>query len=309
MSTHLFMALLLAAIAPREPPNEASWPTMSVGAAGEQVICAIDPSTWERTWRGHPQAVEVCVYGNATVGGAPVTHSTARIEWRCGAGSAARSSVAFYQLGRREPVAIQREGYGTDDGAATPCASWNSSAARADREDAEAFVSRQLAAWGGIRASPPFEGNPSRWTEWPAEAGSGVGCALALEDLMRRERVAIGRFACVYDPEVYTPHRLGAGRDGQPLHFRHERGFVAARCDLRQLYWSQGEYFETAQDRTPYRAGSRDDGLYLGPFARYRGAQDAAILELLCADQPGPPTGEGDLDQFVRTRLAAWGEA
>lgn len=287
--------------------GDSGWPTTHAGDGDGRYVCALDPSSWRRTWRGRPQAVEVCVFGDATIGGVPFTHSTATIEWRCGFNerTARRTSVSYHRAGQPTALATQAEGYGLSEGSATPCLSWNGSAARSDRIDAAAFVTDRLRTWGvAPQPGAPAPVSP-RWAEWPSAENAGAACAVALEDLLRRGQVAIGRFACVYDPEVYTPHRLGAGPGGRPLQFRHERGFVAARCDQRRISFSQGDLYETQEDRTPYRIGTREDGLYLGPYAAYGSVRDEAMLDLLCTDRGGPGTA-GSLEDFVRLRLAAW---
>lgn len=307
MSVLAGMAMALA-MAGSQAADDSGWPTMHAGERDEQFICAIDPASWTRTWRGRHQAVEVCVFGEATIGGVPFTHSTATIEWRCGLNgrTAHRTSVSYHRAGEPEAVATQSEGYGVSEGLATPCLSWNDSAARTDRMDAATFVGGRLRAWGAAPQPRTPEPAGPRWAEWLSAENSGAACALAVEDLLRRDRVAIGRFACVYDPKVYTPHRLGAGPGGQPQHFRHERGFVAARCDQRRITWSQGDLYESADDRTPYRIGTNEDGLYLGPYARYRQVQDEAMVDLLCAHRGGRPETAGSLDDFIRARLTAW---
>lgn len=305
MSVLASMALSLAVAG---SPAADDWPTMHTGEPDEPFICAIDPSSWRRTWRGRPQAVEVCVFGDATIGGVPFTHSTATIEWRCGFNerTARRTSVSYHRAGRPQALATQSEGYGVSEGVATPCLGWNDSTARTDRIDATAFVADRLLAWGKQVPSGGVESAGPRWAEWPSTGHPGAACALAVEDLLRRSRVAIGRFACVYDSKVYTPYRRGAGRDGRPLHFRLERGFVAARCDQRRISWSQGDLYESADDRMPYRIGTSEDGLYLGPYARYGQVQDEAMVDLLCAEGGGRLETAGSLDDFIRARLTAW---
>lgn len=291
---------LASAVAGSQTADESGWPTMSAGEGDTPFVCAIDPSSWRRTWGGRRKAVEVCVFRRATIGGVSFTHSVANIEWRCGFnGSVRRTSLSYYRAGEPEPLATQSEGYDVSDGQASPCLSWNDSTPGPRRIDTETFVADRLRAWGALVAPGASGPVAPRWSELASAADSGAACAVALEDLLRREQVAIGRFACVYDPNVHTPYRLQAGRR---LQFRHERGFAAARCDLRRVFWSQGDLYKTAEDRTPVRIETN----YFGPYARYGPLPDEAVVDLLCSETGERPDAAGSLDDFMRARLAAW---
>jgi hypothetical protein len=302
-------AFAALAVQAGEPAADPRW-RITVDSPDDRIVCAIDQTSWRRGPRG-PRATELCVYGGATVGAAPFTHTLATLEWRCtDRPSVDRNAVNYRLRGLDRPLAVQTEGVNATSGdlLAWACERPPQRAVLPDSLDAEAFVDRRLAAWGEFPpgdAAPP----PPAWLPLDTGRETGAACALATDDLVRWGAVAVGRVACVYDPDRRTPHRLEAGPGRRPLTFRHERGLVVARCRSGQLGWSRGELFPGPTSRRPYRIGSRshDQAPYLGPVALYTAAAADALAARLCEDPVIASSRPGRLEDFVAATLADWG--